>query len=155
MRCCRQNLIDWEYVGDALTARPSWIADDVGMWVPDSQHFNGQYYLYYTAPWTDVPGGGSAIGVLMAPHLAGPWTASGGPVVEPHDADCCPGARRWVFDASIVTDESGQRWISYGSYFGGTWTHRLGAHARIGLVSMGGADFTAEFDYVRVYRLHS
>ncbi len=35
---------------------------------------------------------------------------------------------------------------------GGTWTHSLG-DARIGLVSMGGAGFTADFDHVRVYEL--
>jgi len=34
---------------------------------------------------------------------------------------------------------------------GGTWTHRLGGNARIGLVAMGGSNgFNAEFDYVRV-----
>jgi arabinan endo-1,5-alpha-L-arabinosidase len=33
---------------------------------------------------------------------------------------------------------------------GGTWTHDLGTDADIGLVSMGGSGFTAEFDYVRV-----
>ena len=31
---------------------------------------------------------------------------------------------------------------------GGTWTHHLGGEARIGLVSMGGSGFKAEFDYV-------
>jgi arabinan endo-1,5-alpha-L-arabinosidase len=36
---------------------------------------------------------------------------------------------------------------------GGVWTHNLG-DARIGLVSMGGSGFTAEFDYVRVYNLN-
>jgi arabinan endo-1,5-alpha-L-arabinosidase len=36
---------------------------------------------------------------------------------------------------------------------GGTWTHQLGQGAQIGLVSMGGSGFTAEFDYVRVYEL--
>jgi arabinan endo-1,5-alpha-L-arabinosidase len=36
---------------------------------------------------------------------------------------------------------------------GGTWTHELGSNASIGLVSMGGSGFTANFDYVRVYRL--
>jgi arabinan endo-1,5-alpha-L-arabinosidase len=35
---------------------------------------------------------------------------------------------------------------------GGVWTHTLGSGARIGLVSMGGSGFTAEFDYVRVYK---
>jgi arabinan endo-1,5-alpha-L-arabinosidase len=36
---------------------------------------------------------------------------------------------------------------------GGSWTHHLGSGARIGLVSMGGSGFRADFDYVRVYRL--
>jgi arabinan endo-1,5-alpha-L-arabinosidase len=35
----------------------------------------------------------------------------------------------------------------------GTWTHQLGPEARLGLVSMSGAGFTATFDYVRVYTL--
>ena len=37
---------------------------------------------------------------------------------------------------------------------GGTWTHSLGSAARIGLVSMGGSGFRAEFDYVRIYQLN-
>jgi arabinan endo-1,5-alpha-L-arabinosidase len=36
---------------------------------------------------------------------------------------------------------------------GGTWVHELGSNARIGLVSMGGSGFIANFDYVRVYHL--
>ncbi len=35
----------------------------------------------------------------------------------------------------------------------GTWTDQLGSNAKIGLVSMGGSGFTANFDYVRVYAL--
>jgi arabinan endo-1,5-alpha-L-arabinosidase len=38
---------------------------------------------------------------------------------------------------------------------GGSWTHHLGAFGtpRIGLIAMGGSGFTADFDWVRVYRL--
>ena len=36
---------------------------------------------------------------------------------------------------------------------GGTWSDTLGKDARIGLVSMGGTGFSANFDYVRVYTL--
>lgn len=36
---------------------------------------------------------------------------------------------------------------------GGTWDHDLGAHPRIGLISMGGAGFTSRFDYVHVSAL--
>jgi arabinan endo-1,5-alpha-L-arabinosidase len=38
---------------------------------------------------------------------------------------------------------------------GPTWTHHLGAGARIGLVAMGDEGSTADFEYVRVYRLRS
>jgi arabinan endo-1,5-alpha-L-arabinosidase len=49
---------------------------------------------------------------------------------------------------TAYTSRDGERWVR-----GGTWAHDLGDDARIGLVSMGGAGFTATFDYVRVYRL--
>jgi arabinan endo-1,5-alpha-L-arabinosidase len=36
---------------------------------------------------------------------------------------------------------------------GGTWNHSLGVNAKIGLVSMSGTGYTAQFDYVRVSTL--
>jgi hypothetical protein len=36
---------------------------------------------------------------------------------------------------------------------GGTWVHHLRDDARIGLVAMGGAELTAEFDSVTVSEL--
>jgi hypothetical protein len=35
-----------------------------------------------------------------------------------------------------------------------TWRHELGKTPKIGLVAMGGSGFRADFDYVRVSRLH-
>jgi arabinan endo-1,5-alpha-L-arabinosidase len=49
---------------------------------------------------------------------------------------------------TAYTSLDGVNWVR-----GGTWTHDLGKDASIGLVSMGGAGFVAEFDYVRVYKL--
>jgi arabinan endo-1,5-alpha-L-arabinosidase len=49
---------------------------------------------------------------------------------------------------TAYTSVDGARWTR-----GGTWTHDMGERPRIGLVSMGGAGFTATFDYVRVHRL--
>jgi len=46
------------------------------------------------------------------------------------------------------TSRDGSTWVR-----GGVWTHDLGADASIGLVSMGGAGFTASFDYVRTFEL--
>jgi len=49
---------------------------------------------------------------------------------------------------TAYTSRNGITWVH-----GGTWTHQLGDQAKIGLVSMGGSGFTANFDYVRVYRV--
>ncbi len=46
---------------------------------------------------------------------------------------------------TAYTSLDGKNWTR-----GGTWAHDLGSDAEIGLVSMGGSGFTAEFDYVRV-----
>ena len=121
------DLVNWVYAGDVFAERPGWVADDAGLWAPDIEYLNGQYYLYYTASWTDLPGGGSAIGVATSSSPTGPWVDSGAPVVEPHAPPCCPNDRRWVFDPSILTDEDGQMWIYYGSYFGGISVRQLSA----------------------------
>lgn len=121
------DLVNWEYAGDVFQARPAWVAASAGLWAPDIRYFNGQYYLYFTASDTSLPGGGSAIGVATGPSPTGPWTDSGTPVVEPHPAPCCANSRRWVYDPAILTDDTGQMWIYYGSYFGGISARKLSA----------------------------
>ncbi len=54
------------------------------------------------------------------------------------------------YTAYTKRDVPGGEWVR-----GGTWTHALGSAAKIGLVSFGGAGYTASFDYVRVYRLEA
>lgn len=49
---------------------------------------------------------------------------------------------------TAYSSHDGQTWER-----GGTWTHTLGANARLGLVSMSGAGFQTYFDYIRVYSL--
>ena len=121
------DLVNWTYMGDVFSARPGWVADDAGLWAPEIKFLNDQYYLYYTASETDLPGGGSAIGVATSSSPLGPWTDSGTPAVEPHGADCCgPDSRRWVFDPDVVKDH-GQLYIFYGSYFGGISVRKLSA----------------------------
>ncbi len=120
------DLVNWTYMGDAFSAKPSWVAPNAGLWAPEVQHLNGQYELYYTASDTSLPGGGSAIGVATSSSPLGPWTDSGTPVVEPHAADCCAGSRRWVYDPDVVTVGS-QNYIFYGSYFGGLSARTLSA----------------------------
>lgn len=119
------DLVSWTYVGDAFAMRPSWAKADAGLWAPEVQFFNGKYYLYYTV--TDTVGGGGAIGVATSDGPTGPWTHRDVPAVEPHEAPCCSGSKRWVFDPMIITDDKDQRYIYYGSYFGGISVRRLSA----------------------------
>ncbi len=112
------DLVNWTYVGDAFPQRPSWMAADGLLWAPAIKYFNDQYYLYYSAWGVDLPGGGSAIGVATSPSPTGPWADAGQPVVEPMDAACCPGSRRWVIDPDVI-EVQGQKYIYFGSFFGG------------------------------------
>jgi arabinan endo-1,5-alpha-L-arabinosidase len=49
---------------------------------------------------------------------------------------------------TAYTRREGGQWVR-----GGVWTHNLGNDSRIGLVSMAGSGFVANFDHVRVYEL--
>lgn len=122
-----RDLIEWTYIGDAFGVRPAWLDTFSGLWAPDIQYFNGQYYLYYTIVGRRLPERDSAIGVATAPTPIGPWVDSGGPVVEPQ-ADPNGGPdRRWVFDSAVITDDTGQRFLFYGSFVGGISARRLSA----------------------------
>jgi len=128
------DLVTWTFVGDAFSAatKPAWIGNN-SIFAPDLQYFNHKYYMYYTA--ADTPsggnpgGGGSAIGVATAASPAGPWTDSGGPIVGPRtcsfsaDSTCHPA----TIDPAEFTDQDGQKYMYFGSYFGGTIVQRLTA----------------------------
>ena len=73
-----------------------------------------------------------------------------------------PGEWTWLRIVRRILD-TGELYTAYtsrdGVYWerGGTWTHRMGDNARIGLVSMaepGDQEWTAWFEYVRVKRLY-
>ncbi len=129
------DLVNWTYVGDAFSAQPPWAAAPQGFWAPDIQYFNGKYYLYYSASETNPgePGdaviGAAAIGVATSSSPAGPWTHAPAPVVEPMKAPCCPNRDdwRWVIDSNVTVDDQGQRWIYFGSYYGGIAVRKLSA----------------------------
>lgn len=119
------DLIHWTYNGDVFSAVPAWVGVETNLWAPAVKHFNGKYYVYYTAPETGRPGGPSEIGVATSEHAGGPWTDLGRPVVATEAAPCCANSNRAVIDPDVVTDDSGQRYISFGSFFGGVSIQKL------------------------------
>lgn len=129
-----EDLVNWVYLGDAFDAQPAWAAAPQGFWAPDIQFFNGKYHLYYSSSDTTDSGasghiGAAAIGVATSDSPSGPWTHAEAPVVEPQKAPCCQGETetrmRWVIDSNVVTDDDGQRYIYFGSYFGGIAVRKL------------------------------
>ncbi len=120
------DLIHWTYIGDAFKQTPAWIGDATNQfWAPAVKYFNNQYYLYYTAP--NTPSGYSAIGVATSASPAGPWTDSGAPVVGPENNPYNGAPGRAVIDPDVIEDDSGQRYISYGSFNGGVSIRKLSA----------------------------
>jgi len=69
-----------------------------------------------------------------------------------------PGRTTWLRIARVLRGDK-QMYVSYSSRDGAKftrgpiWDHDLGATPKIGLVSLGGAGFTARFDHMRVWAL--
>jgi arabinan endo-1,5-alpha-L-arabinosidase len=133
------DLVNWVYMGDAFSAVPDWGEPTAGIWAPEIDFFDGKYYLYYGI--TDVKptvsgaldcGGDSAIGVATSTSPLGPWVDSGAPVVEPryNGASRPFGTREcnffWTYDPEVIVAE-GQKYIYFGSYYGGVHVRRLTA----------------------------
>jgi len=132
------DLVSWEYLGDAFTRgassdrpMPDWADPTAGIWAPEIDYFNGQYYLYYgvTDVTTEISGepadchADNAIGVATSSSPTGPWTDLGRPVIEPRRAG--PGCNFfWTFDPEVI-QAGAQKYIYYGSYFGGIEVREL------------------------------
>ncbi|WP_224363283.1 family 43 glycosylhydrolase [Hyalangium versicolor] len=128
------DMVEWTYVGDALSELPVYALPDSDIWAPEVVFFKGKYFLYYTVVRTlestqddDV----EAIGVATSNSPVGPWTQELRPAVEPHEAPCCGLSRRSVIDPEVVITDSGDRYIYYGSYYGGVSVRALSANGLI------------------------
>jgi arabinan endo-1,5-alpha-L-arabinosidase len=128
------DLVNWEYVGDALPDAPSWAAEGAGLWAPDVVYSRDHDRYYLTFVVTDVedsvsgePGcsSDSAIGVATSAGPTGPWTVSETPVVPPRrDGAGC--SFFWTFDPDVLGDNIAEQGILYyGSYYGGVFGQRI------------------------------
>jgi arabinan endo-1,5-alpha-L-arabinosidase len=123
------DLVDWEYVGDAITALPSWAAPDAALWAPDVRYVAGRWVMYYVVTQTTVTDepNDNAIGVATAPSPTGPWTDSGAPVVGPRRGAGGAGDFQWTFDPAHLIAADGRQYLYYGSYYGGIFATELSA----------------------------
>jgi beta-xylosidase len=122
-----RDLATWEYVDTIFDEanRPAWAADASYFWAPDIRYLDGEYVMYYTVtdtaanpdPWDYT------IGVATAPTPTGPWTDSGGPVLDPRPA----GGDSYLntIDPAMFADDDGTRYLYFGGFHGGIWVTRL------------------------------
>jgi len=69
-----KNLIQWQFVKDAFTTRPTWKSEG-GIWAPDVSYVNGRYYMFYSvSTWGDSNPG---IGLAISNYPAGPFIDQG------------------------------------------------------------------------------
>ncbi len=103
------NLVDWEYVGDAFEQKPDW-KGFAYIWAPDIQYFNDQYYLYYSLSVWDDPN--PAIGVATADNPEGPFEDHG----KLFDSDSI-GVQNSI-DPYVHIDDDGTKYMFWGSFHG-------------------------------------
>jgi arabinan endo-1,5-alpha-L-arabinosidase len=123
-----KDFSSWEYLGTVFNdqTKPAWAAPGSFFWAPDIRYFDGHYVMYFTVTDTAAnPGGDPAIGVATAPTPAGPWTATGGPVVAPKpDGN---GGFFGTIDPAMLTAADGKRYLYYGGFYGGISVTELSA----------------------------
>jgi len=104
-----QDLVNWDYIGEAFTKKPDWKKDG-GLWAPEIVFFNNKYHLYYSqSVWGDP---NPAIGVAVADHPAGPFTDQG-KLFDSQEIDV-----QNSIDPMFYVDDDGTPYLFWGSFHG-------------------------------------
>lgn len=105
------DFVNWNYVQDALTQKPTWkLESSAGIWAPDINFVNGKYYLYYSfSTWGDPDPG---IGLAIADNPEGPFTDQG-KLFKSSEINV-----RNSIDP-IFFEENGKKYLFWGSYNNG------------------------------------
>jgi GH43 family beta-xylosidase len=96
-----KNLVEWEEIGPVYTATDSWGYKD--FWAPEVVEFEGKYYMYYTARWSQNDS--LRIGVAISESPMGPFTdVYNHPMFDFGYA---------AIDANVLIDDDGQKYLYY------------------------------------------
>jgi arabinan endo-1,5-alpha-L-arabinosidase len=73
------DLVHWQYVGDALPAKPGWASTTQDFWAPHVQRAGARYVMYFSAH-PEGANRGMCIGVATATSPLGPFVDIGHPL---------------------------------------------------------------------------
>lgn len=112
-----EDLVSWEYLGDAFPWPPDWKQGGGFYWAPDISRVGDEYRLYYAASlWGDPD---PCIGLATAESPEGPWRDLGRPVFCSDEI----GVRNSI-DAFVWYQDDGTPLMVWGS-FHGIWAVEL------------------------------
>jgi arabinan endo-1,5-alpha-L-arabinosidase len=119
---CRtsKDLVTWKKTGTVFDQTPAWIGNRIsdvrGLWAPDISFHKGRYWLYYAA--SSFGSNVSAIGLATNTTLD-----PGSPDFRWKDEGLVFQSRRQddynCIDPAHFVDREGQRWLAFGSFWGG------------------------------------
>lgn len=121
-----KDLINWTTVGTVFeNSDPSWLHKEVpgyGIWAPGVYKIKDAYYLYYCI--STVGSQNSAIGVArnvtLDPNSPDYKWVDKGMVIRSYTGDDYN-----CIDPNIITDENGEVWLTFGSYWNGIYQRQI------------------------------
>jgi arabinan endo-1,5-alpha-L-arabinosidase len=164
---CSPNMIDWDYCGTVFKAYAPWVYKAVpkvtDLWAPELVFWNGKWHLYYSA--SSFGSNHSAIGLATNVTLNQDspdyqWVDEG-EVISSQPTD-----NYNTIDPAIVVDQSGQRWLAFGSFWTGIKMRKIDATtgklsaddpslyslaSRPGITAIEGAYITYHNDYYYLF----
>ncbi|MBW3131119.1 MULTISPECIES: glycoside hydrolase family 43 protein [Hymenobacter] len=105
-----QDLVQWEWLGEALPHKPRWASATQRLWAPHVSEADGRYYLYYSAQ--PDSGAGLCLAVATAEHPTGPFVDNGEPLL------CGETGFEHIDPMAFDDPATGKRLLYWGSGFG-------------------------------------
>ncbi|MGA2060242.1 MAG: family 43 glycosylhydrolase [Thermoguttaceae bacterium] len=118
------NTTSWFEGSAVFSTQPSWTTTAVPgftgyFWAPEISYFNGLYHMYYAV--STFGSQVSAIGMATSTSLSNPvWTDHGSAVLQSH-----VGSAFNTIDPSILKDNNGNMWMTFGSFWQGIYEVQL------------------------------